>query len=100
MSERYAFQQCENKEYGIVHLSCKVPKMPSWISDRETTPEAKELKQKLEALEGVEEAYSSGQSVRIKRAGVFTFAELLPSVLSVLKKELAIDDWTQVEPYA
>lgn len=95
---RYAYEVCPNKEYARVHLSVKVPRMPNWSSDKDSTPEGRKVKAAIEAIEGIEEASSHGQCVRFRRGGAFTFDELFPKVLAVLKAELQLGDSLEEVP--
>lgn len=99
---KYAIERCPNKEYMTVHLSVEVPKIRGWLSSEEPKYAAGEpIKQALESINGIEEASSRGQSVTIKRGGAFTFEELLPDVLEVLREKLGIEkELTEVELYA
>lgn len=98
---RYALEIHENKQYASIHLSVKIPKLPSWLSDKDASQEGKRIKEIIEKINGVEEASSYEQCVRLKRGGAFTFDEIFPKVLEVLKKELSIvEELEEVPAYA
>ena len=96
---RYALETHQNKEMASLHFDFKVPKI-GYMSSRENTPQASELKTKLLAVNGIVEVYSSQQRIHVTRGGAFTWDELTPAILGVVRDFFDIDELEEVIAYA
>ncbi len=97
MKEKYSIEQHQNHEVATFHLSFKVPEIP-YFSEPDTE-DAKVLKNELLQVLGVVEVTSSKQAIRIHRGGVYSWNELEPFVIDLLKTFFKVDEFEKVSAY-
>lgn len=96
---RYAFESHPNTKIRTIHLERRIPTI-SWYSSGKLTHEAQKMKEALLKIDGVTEVQSRDYSLTVTRSGVFTWSEILPKCIEVLKSMMAVDAMEEVTAFA
>lgn len=92
---KLAIERVDGKQWTYFHLSEPVP-VVGLLSKNEN----KEFKSKLMAVKGVKDIHSWDYAVRIERAACFTWDELEPQIIEVLRKHFGVEKFETVQPFA
>lgn len=96
---RYATEFYPNVKCMGVHCEKRLPKI-SWLGIGEkATPESEKLKEQLLAIPGVTEVTAYDYCLNVTRAGVFTWAEIEPQVLAVVREHFAVEELNPVPAF-
>lgn len=95
---KYATEFYPNVKCMGVHSEKRFPRI-SWLSSENKTPEAEKLKADLLAIPGVTEVTAYDYSLTVTRGGVFTWQELEPQVLAVVREFFGVEELTPVVAY-
>jgi hypothetical protein len=98
---KYATEFFPNVKVMGVHCERPLPRI-SWmsLSTEVKTPESEKLKADLLRIPGVTEVSAYDYCLHITRAGVFTWAEIEPQVLAVIREFFGVEELTPVPAFA
>ena len=97
---RYATEFYPNIKVMGVHVEKPFPRI-SWLSIGEkTSPDGEKLKASLLAIPGVTEVTTYDYCLNVTRAGVFSWGEIEPAVLAVVREFFEADKLTPVAAFA
>ena len=96
---RYATEFYPNTKVIGVHCEKRLPRI-SWLGIGEkATPEAEKLKAAIVAIPGVTEVTAYDYCLNVTRAGVFSWGEIEPAVLEVVREFFEADELTPVAAF-
>jgi hypothetical protein len=96
---KYATEFYSNTKVMGVHCEQRFPSI-SWISSDNKTPQGVKLKADLMKIPGVTEVTACDYCLNITRAGVFTWADIEPQVLAVVREFFGVEELTPVPVFA
>lgn len=84
MSFRYKVEYCNNKDVVTIHFDVQVCEGSALGHDRNSPLILKDLQE----MHGIKDVSGRRYEIRLEKGAIFEWSELLPSIISLLKKHL------------
>lgn len=98
-TDKYAFEECQNKEVSKFHISRNVPTVGYFMSEK-TTPEGEKFRDDLMAIPGVVKVYTDEQQVTVTRGGAYKWSDIEKPIMDVICKHTGMKSPEKVPAFA